>query len=202
MDEFLKPIMPLGREDKEKVIVDRIEAIKAIGKEEQKEKINKLKKKELVLHCIPVLLNEAIQKATINAPLASRKKIKNDPIETLLITFKELLQELTIKDQSKNVHFCDSLTSTWNSLIEQTELLSLGRIQSGYSIQMVERFIQSINTFPRSEEHSFGYYLSEFAGNEWLPFPFLELIKKLHIGYLQNEKSSELALWINLINNS
>jgi hypothetical protein len=46
--------------------------------------------------------------------------------------------------------------------------------------------IEAINHYPEKGDHSLGYYLSSSTGENWIPFPFMEILRNLH------EKKNEI----------
>lgn len=77
-------------------------------------------------------------------------------------------------DLSSDWRFCESLSSHFKKLTESIE---------GYPnlLPQLKDFIAMIDKYPESEPHSLGYYLSLNAGAEWIPFPFMEILHRLHI---------------------
>ena len=59
--------------------------------------------------------------------------------------------------------------------------------------------MQKIQHYPEYEEHTFGYYLTEYAGQKWIPFPYMEMVQKIHSEHMKNPKGSALTEWTNLI---
>jgi hypothetical protein len=59
--------------------------------------------------------------------------------------------------------------------------------------------IDAIQHYPERQQHSLGYYLSEYAGQKWLPFPYMEMIQKIHAEHLKNPTESALAQWTHRI---
>ncbi|MCP5492417.1 MAG: RNA ligase family protein [Chlamydiales bacterium] len=62
-----------------------------------------------------------------------------------------------------------------------------------------DAFLQAANAYPQGDAHSFAFYLANHVGDTWLPFPFLEILRKLHQGYVLRKKRSELQHLIRLI---
>jgi hypothetical protein len=95
-------------------------------------------------------------------------------------------QMLTEQDLSQNTIFLAHLSSCWNRFLDSFIPFSL--IQDPLIMQ-THNFIQEIKTYPKGAEYSLGYYLSEFAGQSWIPFPYMEILKKLYD--LSQEHSEE-----------
>lgn len=113
--------------------------------------------------------------------------------ETLLLikaSFEIMMQE----DRSQDAQFLKQLSKRWQEVLE----LSIEFSQTAWSKQL-KRFIKDIERYPENEEHTFGYYLDEFAGQSWLPFPYMELIQKLHHQHELDPPSSLLTRWTTMI---
>ena len=60
--------------------------------------------------------------------------------------------------------------------------------------------MHEINTYPKNSEFSLGFYLSEFAGYKWIPFPYINMLKDLHIEVQKKKENSHLSKWISTLN--
>ena len=49
------------------------------------------------------------------------------------------------------------------------------------------------------KEHKLGFYLGNYAGEDWLPIPFREILKQLHSDHRVNKPHSVLTKWNDLI---
>lgn len=102
-------------------------------------------------------------------------------------TIKEHLEMLKTSDQNENPHFIEELSIAY---------LTLSSIPPG---SRFDAFLQAANAYPQGDAHSFAFYLANHAGDTWLPFPFLEILRKLHQGYILRKKNSELQRLIDLL---
>ena len=59
----------------------------------------------------------------------------------------------------------------------------------------IRTFIKELQHYPEHHEHSLGYYLTEYAGQKWLPFPYMEMIRNLHMYHKKNPENSLLSIW-------
>lgn len=114
--------------------------------------------------------------------------------ETLLL-FKAALETMMKEDRSQDAPFLKRVSQLWQKTLEQ----SLNLKASSPLGRQLRAFIKEIETYPENEEHTFGYYLDEYAGLQWLPFPYMELILKLHRQHEADPGSSLLARWAALI---
>lgn len=153
-----------------------------------------------------ILFNALFQymKKIVNT-LSERKKDSNpsnfDHQQTIedLVSLRKMLQILGNEDQSHNAEFTQQLSEVWNNLIDDYKLLEITSKKNPILLSKLHQFIDHIEHFPSVEEHSLGYYLSHHVGNEWLPFPCMEILTKLHQTYLEEAESSQIASWIRKI---
>lgn len=112
-----------------------------------------------------------------------------------LLLFKAALETMMKEDRSQDAPFLKRVSQLWHKILEQRlNLRSSNPLGKQLSV-----LIKEIETHPENEEHTFGYYLDEYAGLEWLPFPYMELILKLHRQHEADPSSSLLARWAALI---
>jgi hypothetical protein len=103
-----------------------------------------------------------------------------------LLLLKKSFELMMQLDMSQDVPFLRRLSKIWqNALEENLELDSLE----------LRHLIRDIETHPEGEDHTFGYYLTEYAGQKWLPFPYMELIRELHRQHELDPASSLLTRW-------
>jgi hypothetical protein len=109
--------------------------------------------------------------------------------------FKAALEILKMEDRSQDSPFLNSLSASWHQMLE--DVLRFRR-QSPLSLKM-RAFIRDFQHYPENQQHTLGYYLTEYAGQKWLPFPYMEMIHRLHIQHQKSPESSSLSLWSNAI---
>jgi hypothetical protein len=117
-------------------------------------------------------------------------------LEHHLIEFKKSLVVLTQEDQSQNQEYVFHLSDVWHALLENLNLVEFLERKKSPLIAHIKTFIETIRSYPPKEEHSLGFYMTEFAGKDWLPFPFMELLHKLHDDFHKNKEKSQLSQWI------
>lgn len=108
-----------------------------------------------------------------------------------LLALKEAFTSMKQENKSQEAPFLNSLSILWHQILE--DVLKFQR-----STPLAKEFselIHGIDTYPRRSEHTLGYYLMEYAGQTWLPFPFMELIQKLHFEYQNNPIQCQLTFW-------
>lgn len=112
-----------------------------------------------------------------------------------LATFKAALEILKLEDRSQDSPFLNKLSQLWHQMLEDSYSF---RRQSLLSSK-IRSFIKQLQHYPEHHEHSLGYYLTEYAGQEWLPFPYMEMIRDLHINHKKSSGKSLLTVWSNEI---
>lgn len=115
-----------------------------------------------------------------------------------LSTFRTQLQILTTQDESHNPEFTQQLTELWHNLVDDCNSISPQEV-SPNTIEDIKFFISQISHYPYQADHSLGYYFDASAGKEWIPFPFMDMLKELHDEYQETPINSHLFKWISLI---
>lgn len=132
--------------------------------------------------------------------LAKSSQLDEQQLIQNLIAFKKMLLILREKEMSPSPEFFQQLSALWHILNEDcNQAVSLEKKRTEELVK-IKFFIERINTFPLNEEHSLGFYLTHYAGMEWLPFPFMEMLRQLHVEYQQNPQESHLHEWISRLN--
>ena len=120
-------------------------------------------------------------------------------LEDLLI-FRKFLQTLANEDQSHNPDYTKQLAELWHNLIDDFNHVAQFEKKIPKELEKIKNLIDKLHHFPHGEDHTLGYYFAEYAGKDWLPFPFMEILQKLHEDYLATPQLSDLREWINLLN--
>lgn len=198
MTFFPEPLRPSeGRED-DKYRVNPIEADKK-GRENQEYELPEEKKRPRPYDAFLVF----IQKLTTMFGKEREGRIEEMPEDALtgdIQELKTLLQILTDVDQSENGSFCAQLSANWHRLLQGVQVFSHTKRKALVDIDNVKALLRDIDNYPPNEDHKLGYYLSEFAGEKWLPVPFREILKRLFSDHRVNQSHSTLMQWLELIN--
>jgi hypothetical protein len=101
-----------------------------------------------------------------------------------ILLFRAALETLKKEDKSQDVVFLGRLADVWRDLLDSQE-----------KFPALKPWIAKIQSYPETHEYSLGYYLSEYTSGKWLPFPFLEIVQKLHKEHRQNPSQSTLLYW-------
>jgi hypothetical protein len=142
-------------------------------------------------------------KSLVRLATGKRKRIRftKDPKKLAqdLDKFSALLFSLSRKDKSRDPSFLEALSITWNSIMQNCESL-LDAHPEDFSDEMkMKDLILLIKNHPKEALHNTGYYLSEGAGIEWAPVPFMDILRQLHEEQQINFNNSQLSIWIERI---
>lgn len=118
----------------------------------------------------------------------SRQHILED-----LLALKKILQILANEDESHNPEFIQQLSEVWHNLSDDC-------IQIESDEKNIFTFVQKMESYPPNEDPSLGFYLREYVGKEWLPFPFMNILQRLHEERQQHPQESELNQWMTSLN--
>lgn len=107
-----------------------------------------------------------------------------------LLSLKNHFEILKQEDRSQDVEFLNALSKTWNQLIDNSS-----HIKNEGALLKFKLLVKKIFHYPENQTHTFGYYLTEYAGQKWVPFPYMELVQKIHSEHEKNPESSALGDW-------
>lgn len=204
-----KQVDRVERPRDEGVIVPEIEKEKR-EKENQKKSPEELNKNLSIF----VFFNYLIKtyKIFFYSKTASGKIFDIEHTINHLYSFKNSLKKLAKQDLSKSPLFAEDLSKKWIALNNDFEKIEITKRKRPDTLKKFFNMIEIIKYFPQRAiekmmlvkssqdlEHRLGYYLFEQTGKDWLPFPFIEILQKLHIDYQKNTKASTLWKWVVLI---
>jgi hypothetical protein len=118
-----------------------------------------------------------------------------------VVSFRKLLQILALEDQSHNPEFTQQLSELWHNLIDDCNMIRGNPPNLPESLSQLKNFMSDLSNYPPNADHSLGYYFAESAGQDWIPFPFMELLQSLHKESLYNPPDATLARWIAALTN-
>lgn len=188
---------PVERHRDEGVIVSRIERDKK-GKEEFVKEVPD-SVKMILAASILVYLKKLFDSYPIKFQTNEDLESNQVQILTSLQAFQNLLEHLGSKDQSNQPRYAHQLSELWHKLIEDFNILAQLERKNQKILLKLKFFLDEINHYPADQEHSFGYYLKEHAGEDWLPFPYMDILSKLHKEYVRKPNESHLSKWISMI---
>jgi hypothetical protein len=196
MSDIKPAVDPAFQPPKDWLAVQQVEQIKA--NKEGIEEIVKKNPRGLLMAC---LLAYVRKRALLLAsrPLAGGKSAIADKLELELSALKNVLVDLTKKDVSRDPDYAQHLSQVWHQLLESANLVEFLERKKTDVLAQLKTLIETFNHYPSKQEHSLGYYMTEFAGKEWLPFPFMEQLHLLYEDHLAHKNESQLSLWISSI---
>ncbi len=114
---------------------------------------------------------------------------------TALEKMRSLILMLMIQDHSRNICYAKELSQTWHQIVEYFTPFAINKTDSTGIKSFVEKFIADIKAYPEKADHPLGYYLQKYAGENWLPVPFISILKNLHNEHVKNGDKSRLNAW-------
>jgi len=113
-----------------------------------------------------------------------------------------LFEDLKKMDQSENLLFCKSLSEVWHRLLRHLHYIKKMKVSAPVDAEKVHVVVSDIDRYPPGQERTLGFYLTNLAGQEWLPVPFREILRLLHQDHVQKGAGSILSKWLELLSNS
>jgi hypothetical protein len=119
----------------------------------------------------------------------------DDSLYLAVQAFSQLLEKLKKENISEDSRFTEELSHLWLILNEHASSDGQERYPPLYYPKL-KSFLQTLIRYPEKSDHTFGYYLNHYAGEKWLPFPFMDLLSKLHEDHIVLKSKSTLSLWV------
>ncbi|MBI2743850.1 MAG: hypothetical protein HYX48_08045 [Chlamydiales bacterium] len=116
-----------------------------------------------------------------------------------LLGFKKLLEKLSHEDLSRTITFTRKLSDLWIELHEDLRKIQLFEAETPRIGPDLKTTLDAIGSFPPGADHRLGYYLKEHVGQEWLPFPFMDILSLLYKEHLRRGSRSILTIWLSLL---
>ncbi len=116
-----------------------------------------------------------------------------------LAAFRAKLNILTQQDESYNPEFTQQLTELWHNLVDDCNSVSASLDISSKIINNIKFLISQIYQYPSETDHPLGYYFDAYAGKEWIPFPFMDILRELYEDHQKDPSASQLSKWIFLL---
>ncbi len=111
-----------------------------------------------------------------------------------LFELHKLLTNLKKRDLSTSIPFAASFSKNWNAMLESYIPVLLRRLPKPLQIEIKE-FQKALYHYPDKSDYSLAYYLTNYAGEKWLPFPFITMVRDLHIEHANRPNESLLNAW-------
>lgn len=186
---------PVGgsRDPYDKLRVEPIEEDKLTKNDRRKPPVEKSSDEKLGAAAYLLQAFRSIVDFFLESP-SMAKSVEKDARENLL-RLKEAFEILKKQDRSQDIQFLNDLSKIWQHVLE--DCLRFNRDSS--VAEQFKALVKKIQHYPPGQPHTFGYYLAEYAGQKWIPFPYMELVQKLHNDHEKNPTVSALVQWTVLI---
>ncbi|NGX63754.1 MAG: hypothetical protein KR126chlam6_01168 [Candidatus Anoxychlamydiales bacterium] len=136
--------------------------------------------------------------SNILAPFRQKtiKSIDGTPLHKEIVTIKSSLNSLKEKNLCQDLEFLNYFAFVWLKFLKDYDYYVL---KNAEATKLIQKLVDEINLYPKNAEFSLGYYISEFAGYKWIPFPYMEMLQNLHIENTKDPENSHLTKWIEII---
>jgi hypothetical protein len=124
----------------------------------------------------------------------TRNLNEKDSLVSNLKILKALFTSLKEEDLSQDLEFASCLSNAWHQLTDYFALATRFERKNDFHHE-ASLLLESINNYPPRDEHSLGFYLTHYAGENWLPFPFMLIIRTLHEEHIKDPHLSHLEVW-------
>lgn len=149
---------------------------------------------------IIALLFSFVKKMLVNFSSKEREKTELGDIVGNLEAFQRMLRNLEHEDLSHTPEFALHLSELWHDIQDTSAAIAFSKPREATSlIPQIGFFISQIQNYPIGADHTLGYYFNEYAGKDWIPFPFMELLQDLHRDYQASPQTSTLYHWVSLL---
>ena len=140
-----------------------------------------------------------IKKFFRTLPLGKRVAF-NSETHSVLFHKLELLEKslarIADEDVSYKPEFTNKLSLLWESLNTELEKIKYSVDSKNEVLVKIQLLIEDFAGYPEGKDHTLGYYLTECVGLDWLPVPFLQILRELHASYQDDPDRSTLGKWI------
>ncbi|MCB1107174.1 MAG: hypothetical protein KDK76_03665 [Chlamydiia bacterium] len=198
MTFFPDPIRPSEGRQEDEIRVNPIEADKH-GRENQTWGAEPEKGQPRIYGAFLIFIQKLVTLFNKEKEGGELEALSEDSLSARVQDLKQTLQILMESDQSASGKFCAQFSAVWHKLLQGVQALSHTRKSPLVDVDKLKTLLADINHYPPNEDHKLGYYLSEFAGETWLPVPFREILKKLFSDHRINQSHSTLSQWVELI---
>lgn len=133
--------------------------------------------------------------------LISSRSLKGIPnlldqkgIKTDLESLNHLLLKLSKTDVSHEPTFIQQLSGAWHQLLKTARLIELLERKQSAWMKNLKNLLSQIGSYS-SSGHSLGFYFDQSVGEEWLPFPLMDMLRTLHEESIVKRHESSLQHW-------
>ena len=126
------------------------------------------------------------------------EEIKLNDLLKELESIRKLLVTLRNKNESKNLKYIEDFSKTWDSFKKTCSPINKTTDNNSIIELKILSLIKNVENFPKTEDLTLGYYLSEYNKENWAPFPFMDILETLHNEEQNPLKKGILTYWITL----
>ncbi|NGX49108.1 MAG: hypothetical protein K940chlam5_00704 [Candidatus Anoxychlamydiales bacterium] len=126
----------------------------------------------------------------------SAKRLDGTPLHKEILTIKKSLSSLKEKNLCQDPEYLNYFAFVWMKFLRDYDYYVL---KNEKATNLIKKIIDEINEYPKNSEFTLGYYISEFAGYSWVPFPYMEMLQNLHLEDKKDPINSHLSHWISII---
>ena len=144
-------------------------------------------------------VNDAIEEFHDDITLMETIFIADNVIQHLR-NLRTLFRYHSEENRAHNIEFALHLTKCWHGILSYHQLASSKEMREE-AYKKITKLVDLFNRYPTADEHALGHYLTNYAGENWLPFPFMGILDDLYEENLENKGKSNLALLMKLITN-
>ena len=174
-------------------------ASQVIEERDKENTFDKLENTQQICAIILAILHRKIDEFQDDINLMATVYIADNVIQNLR-NLRTLFRTLQDEDRSQNLDFALQLSKAWHGVLSYHQLASAKEMRQ-LAYEKMTKLINLFNRYPTADEHSLGHYLANFAGENWLPFPFMGILNDLYEENLDSGEKSNLAKLIHLITN-
>ena len=104
------------------------------------------------------------------------------------------------ENRAHTLEFALHLSKCWHGILSYHQLASAKEMREE-AYKKITKLVDLFNRYPTADEHALGHYLTNYAGENWLPFPFMGILNDLYEQHLELKERSNLTALIQLITN-
>lgn len=113
--------------------------------------------------------------------------------------FKKLLQILSQNDESHIPEYTQQLSGLWHNLLDDCNSILATSAAAPSNLVKLKAFVDEMYHYPLEEDHTLGYYFTEYAGKDWIPFPFMKILQHLHEECTDSPQTATLIKWLDTL---
>lgn len=198
MTFFPEPLKPSEGRKEDHLIVDPIEADKKMKEDGTKWQLPEEKKQSAMYGALLTFIKKVTNLFTKNEG-DTLETVSQDEMVSGVQELRVIFQYLQEGDQSENSKFCQRFSEVWHILYQGLKVIQRTKRKAYINPDKLQVLITDMDHFPPNEDHKLGFYLGNYAGEDWLPIPFRDILKQLHSDHRVNKVHSVLTKWIDLI---